>query len=291
MVAFPLSPALSVCDSLADIDDLDAFLAAQGSLSHFPTPPLKSAALIEVVELWDEEAEDGGFVDEYAVECEHCIRLSSRPCLTPAGAHVAELFATTANERQTPLPTEVASTANIIWRAQLPPEVLALAYNILARYLTSEASSEILTSIDLLTVSAMALAVSFTSDHPPKTSYWSHHICNSAWTARQLDQSTRRILFVLDWRLHDLGSPRALDQTMARFSVLSRLPESPVSVEITAQRPSSAPVKSDSQPLTIVIEDSTSRWVHGQLTPEATPPCSAVEQPRSHFFFLPLLLL
>lgn len=39
MIRFPLSPALSDCDSLAS-DELDALLEAQGELSHWPTPPL-----------------------------------------------------------------------------------------------------------------------------------------------------------------------------------------------------------------------------------------------------------
>ena len=40
MLVLPPSPALSACDSLADIEDLDAFLLAQGPLSRFATPPL-----------------------------------------------------------------------------------------------------------------------------------------------------------------------------------------------------------------------------------------------------------
>lgn len=36
---FPPSPAFSDSDSLAGIDDLDAFLDAKGALSRWPTPP------------------------------------------------------------------------------------------------------------------------------------------------------------------------------------------------------------------------------------------------------------
>lgn len=55
---FPPSPALSICDSLADIDDLDAFLDAQGPLSHFGTPPPpKASSMVEVMEVFDEEEE------------------------------------------------------------------------------------------------------------------------------------------------------------------------------------------------------------------------------------------
>jgi hypothetical protein len=62
MIAFLPSPTLSNCDSLIDIDDLDAFLDAQGQISHFPTPPpppAKDEAVVHEVEidLSDEEDE------------------------------------------------------------------------------------------------------------------------------------------------------------------------------------------------------------------------------------------
>lgn len=59
---FPPSPAFSDCDSLAGIDDLDAFLDAQGKLSQWPTPPLKREIEedLEVPsEESDYESEDG----------------------------------------------------------------------------------------------------------------------------------------------------------------------------------------------------------------------------------------
>lgn len=37
--AFPPSPVFSDSDSLAGIDDLDAFLDSKGELSRWPTPP------------------------------------------------------------------------------------------------------------------------------------------------------------------------------------------------------------------------------------------------------------
>jgi hypothetical protein len=59
---FPPSPAFSDCDSLAGIDDLDAFLDAKGKLSHWPTPPSKREIEedLEVPsEESDYESEDG----------------------------------------------------------------------------------------------------------------------------------------------------------------------------------------------------------------------------------------
>ena len=51
------SPAFSDCDSLAGIDDLDAFLDAQGKLSQWPTPPLRRE-IEEDLEVPSEESED-----------------------------------------------------------------------------------------------------------------------------------------------------------------------------------------------------------------------------------------
>ena len=60
MIAYPPSPAFSVCDSLADIDDLDAFLDAQGQLSHWPTPPsLKKECFVEEIEIEEDDDDDG----------------------------------------------------------------------------------------------------------------------------------------------------------------------------------------------------------------------------------------
>ena len=62
----PPSPALSACDSMDGIEDLDAYLEAQGPLSRFATPPLpKSAITVETVEVFDDEDE----YDEVELDC------------------------------------------------------------------------------------------------------------------------------------------------------------------------------------------------------------------------------
>lgn len=60
----PPSPALSECDSLDGIDDLDAFLASQGQLSQWPTPPsLKKEAIVETTEIASDIGSDDGLPD------------------------------------------------------------------------------------------------------------------------------------------------------------------------------------------------------------------------------------
>nr|POE94674.1 hypothetical protein CFP56_16911 [Quercus suber] len=62
----PPSPSFSSPDSLAGIDDLDAFLAAQGDLSRFPTPPppdytplwKEDGVVVTAVEILDEDADE-----------------------------------------------------------------------------------------------------------------------------------------------------------------------------------------------------------------------------------------
>lgn len=55
----PPSPALSACDPLDGIDDLEAFLAAMGPLSHFPTPPVpsKKDSVVGAIEILEELAQ------------------------------------------------------------------------------------------------------------------------------------------------------------------------------------------------------------------------------------------
>ena len=69
MLGFPLSPSLSDCDSLDDIDDLDAFLEAQGQISHFPTPPLrfKDGIMVHEVEIDPSDDEEDG------LDCNHLL--------------------------------------------------------------------------------------------------------------------------------------------------------------------------------------------------------------------------
>ena len=60
MLQYLPSPTLSACDSLADVDDLDAFLESHGRLSRWPTPPLpsKEDILVAMIECASDEAED-----------------------------------------------------------------------------------------------------------------------------------------------------------------------------------------------------------------------------------------
>lgn len=73
---YPPSPALSACDSLDGIDDLDAYLDAQGPLSRFGTPPL--AKETPKFDIQDCFVEDELADDAIAIDCTDSTSASSQ---------------------------------------------------------------------------------------------------------------------------------------------------------------------------------------------------------------------
>lgn len=127
----------------------------------------------------------------------------------------------------------------MLQRALLPPEILAITYNILSRYnrnLQLISSSPPLNTIPsspeplpepssaLLTAAALSLALAYTTDHPaPQAKDWGTHICADQWSERHVTASKRHILAVLDWRLHDLSSSAAITEGMTSLSLTCTL--------------------------------------------------------------------
>ncbi|KAK0867768.1 hypothetical protein LTS02_003932 [Friedmanniomyces endolithicus] len=239
------SPALSVCDSLDD-QDLDALLAGLGSLSHFATPPLKDGVTVEVNEVLGDEIEDDDEVD----------------CLDYP--RIARHFADqTSNTPSTHLHHDTTLIEDILSRAQLPPELLAISFNILRLYAShatpnpNHKERDIL-PVDLLTVAALALAASYTHDHPPQNLL-------------------------------------AIEHAM---EILFPIPHSPAVAVVGVQQAAEArsmttelalvPLKIVPVPLKIAIGTSLcATWAEGQLTPADTPLGSPLDVPRA--YFLPLL--
>ena len=106
----------------------------------------------------------------------------------------------------------------ILARAQMMPTVLAIAFNILCgptwRMLLPSSRS---TPSDLLVVSALCLAVSYTSDEPLSLAHWSRHVCDGTWTARRIDETMLKVLEALDWRLHEFTMPQAIEEAVSRL--------------------------------------------------------------------------
>ncbi|KAK5674975.1 hypothetical protein LTS10_012387 [Elasticomyces elasticus] len=265
MATLPPSPALSsFCDLLSD-DDLDALLAGLGQLSHFATPPLCTkhvAAEVEETESEDERMDD---IDYRRIALHFAYETGECPA--------SHSHATTSIE-------------SLLWRAQLPPELLAVSYNILRRYsiLQTSSSDDTTFAADLLTVAAFALTVSYTDDHPPKSAWWAKRICRDRWSASEIDKAMVHVLVTIDWALHHLSAPQAVDRALnILFTPLANeLAIIKEEQSVAVQLVKAAPI-----PLRIVIGDTTACWADGQLTPEDTPLGSPLNVPQA--YFLPLL--
>ncbi|KAK0312182.1 hypothetical protein LTR01_003096 [Friedmanniomyces endolithicus] len=286
----PASPALSAADSLDD-QDLEALLAGLGSLSQFATPPLKDCVTVEINEVLEDESEDGDEVD--------CLDYSR------IALHFAEQ---NRNDPTAHFHRDTTLIEDILCRAQLPPELLAISFNILHLYRSHQLSNPTgdrrLFPADLLTVAALALSLSYTHDHPPKSSWWAREICRTRFSPSEIDRAILHVLLTVDWALHKLSTPLAIVCAMEiLFPVPSRpaaevlvvleprYPTSPLSAVETAvvrepvtwraSKPAPAPLK-------IAIGTSLcAMWAEGQLTPADTPLGSPLDVPRA--YFLPLL--
>ncbi|KAK0276011.1 hypothetical protein LTR91_002453 [Friedmanniomyces endolithicus] len=287
---FPASPALSACDSLDD-QDLEALLAGLGSLSQYATPPLKDCVTVEIREVLEDESEDGDEGD-----CFDYSRIA---------LHFAEQ---NRNDPTAHFHHDTTLIEDILSRAQLPPELLAISFNILQLYRSHQLSNPTgdrrLFPADLLTVAALALSLSYTHDHPPQSSWWAREICRTRFSPSEIDHAIRHVLLTVDWALHRLSTPQAIERAMeVLFPVPSRpaaevlavleprfpAPTSPAveivvvqeSVTWRASKPAPAPLK-------IAIGTSLcATWAEGQLTPADTPLGSPLDVPRA--YFLPLL--
>ncbi|KAK4506152.1 hypothetical protein PRZ48_004117 [Zasmidium cellare] len=255
----PPSPALSDCDSLDGIDDLDAFLASQGQLSQWPTPPsLQKDALVETTEIIDE-------ADIELFDCTHNATALSFSNSPSSDLHIATVLSEAASIDIQATPLDVDIIRNMLLRADLPMEVVALALSILSGLQSQESNTTSFTDSppDLLVVGAFSLAVSYTNDHAPRPFWWSHSICDCHWTAKRIDRTVLKLLEALDFSLHQFTRAQCMETAVAR---LSRSTELKGMVETTFE---------EQRPLKLQIDSKMTRWEYGQLTPEATPPCSA----------------
>lgn len=71
----PPSPALSICDSLDGIEDLDAYLDAIGPLSKYGTPPPpKKMPIVTIAEVLSDQESEADFEDT-DIDCEIPVNL------------------------------------------------------------------------------------------------------------------------------------------------------------------------------------------------------------------------
>lgn len=195
---------------------------------------------------------------------------------------MATIFAGKAYTAAAPTAWEVEHIRDLLVNAKLPAEIIALTYNVVQTYhavkrFRSEPPVE---PGDLLVVSAMGLAVMYASDHPPKSSWWSRIVCNGIRSASEIDTATLDMLAALDWSLHALCAPSAIEESL---SLLTGEVKSEIEMIARPQTPVRQP-----EPLKISLEGTEAVWAHGQLTPETMSPASATAKVEKNQF-LPLL--
>jgi len=192
--------------------------------------------------------------------------------------------------------------------AKLPLEILALAYNILADYnFQDDGYSLTLHPSNLVVTCTLVLAVDYTTDHAPRTSWWSRHVCQGRWTAKQIDKVMLHVWSSLDWNLHRFASQEAVEHGMDQLKsdppIEHAVPElmhsystdslvQPANVGDTVLTPRIIAYELQ-LPLRLVpmkpnVMVSTV-WAPGQITPNDTPRVSAIEINQSEPYFLRLL--
>lgn len=264
MITLPVSPAISTCDSLAGIEDLDAFLEAQGDLSRWPTPPLgKDEVIVSEIAL---EMSD----DEDDRNCQSISTLGKDDSSNHPDFRVASTFAQAASIGVNAGPSDIGLVHRILGRVQLPPDVMALAFNILtALDCPSLPRDSFYTApSDLMVVSALSLAVSYSSDRPVQPSFWSREVCDCTWTAVRINKTTLQILAALDWNIHKFASPEMLERAAARLHELPVVRSDSVTQLSDVHVSTEKPGLETSPDLKVIIDGTAACWINGQLTPE-----------------------
>lgn len=177
---------------------------------------------------------------------------------------------------------------DLLVRANLPIEVLALSFNILSKFVrrpTLEVSTLKDLPLDLLIVATLSLASIYTNDHPPSSSHWASEVAIGSMTGKQIDETSLAIMSALDWRIHDCSDGASLVQALRLFERRDLQPSLQSQPLEHFEEPCLKP-----KPLCLKIvarNDDAACWVNGQLTPGNSSTCSALEDHRTSF--LPLL--
>lgn len=177
---------------------------------------------------------------------------------------------------------------DLLVRANLPIEVLALSLNILSKFVrrpTLDVSTLKDLPLDLLIVATLSLASIYTNDHPPSSSHWASEVAIGSMTGKQIDKTSLAIMSAVDWRIHDCSDGASLVQALRLFERRDLQPSLQSQPLEHYEEPCLKP-----KPLCLKIaarNDDAACWVNGQLTPGNSSTCSALEDHRTPF--LPLL--
>jgi hypothetical protein len=167
-------------------------------------------------------------------------------------------------------------------RAELPPEVLALAFNIVRGLNCYSLPQRSFYSApnDLIVVSALSLAVSYTNDYPPTVKYWSRHVCDGTWTPSRIDKTTLHVFAALGWRLHEFSAPNAIRRALAELLASPPIREPALQAREPLHTYDCVSFTATEQ-VKLSVDGTSTCWINGQITPDGSPPVESQ--------FLPLL--
>jgi hypothetical protein len=174
--------------------------------------------------------------------------------------------------------------------SRVPMETVALAYNILSQptvaamhcwhsnpvaFASGHMQSKIMEMHGpesdascqraLVILSALSVAVSFTEDHPRNLFHWSRQVAGGIFSTEQISTMNRIVLAKLDWSIHSLAAPMAIEAALTTLSSSGVVADSKGS--------SLAPfIVDEDEALRLVLGPQTTIQ-HGLVTPEPSPDC------------------
>lgn len=177
--------------------------------------------------------------------------------------------------------------------SRLPVETIAIAYNILSHpsilplhcwhgdssaFASERLQSKMLTihgpesdpscQRALIILAALSVAVSYTEDCPRSLFYWSRQVAERAFSTEQIGSMSRLLLAQLEWQLHPLGVPAAVELGVAVLTGCGPRRESIMSNHTVIV--DAAADFFDEESLRLLIGSGT-RIQHGLITPEPSP--------------------
>ncbi|KAH0101454.1 hypothetical protein KCU66_g14968, partial [Aureobasidium melanogenum] len=117
----------------------------------------------------------------------------------------------------------------------------------------------------LVILSALNVAVSFTEDYPRNLFYWSRQVAQGIFSTEQISAMNRILLAKLDWSIHPLAAPKAIEAALATLSG----PEVVAHDKHSAFTPF---IVGEEDALRLILGPQTVIQ-HGLATPDPSPDC------------------
>lgn len=117
----------------------------------------------------------------------------------------------------------------------------------------------------LVILSALSVAVSFTEDNSRNLFHWSRQVAEGIFSTEQISSMNRIVLAKLEWSIHPLSAPMAIDAALKTLSGPGVVAHTKLS--------SFAPFIVDEEESLRLILGPQTMVQHGLVTPEPSPNC------------------